>query len=125
MRSKSANILGEQAIIYHSSSSILVAVAVDFDIDTDLVCNIAYCHCCYESDMERIDAGRPKQQEECGFALPHVQSYQECPNLVVDKTVDYAVVLVGDVQNYQLRGSEGSCFGYNFCALVHLILWNL
>ena len=123
MRSKSSIILGEQAIIYHSSSSILVAV--DFDIDTDLVCNIAYCHCCYESDTERIDADRPKSQEECGFALPHVQSYQDCPNLVVDKTVDYAFALVGDVYDYQLRGSEGSCFEYNFCVLEHLILWNL
>ena len=47
------HVIGKSSFIYRSSSSMLVVV----DIDTDLVCNAELSPCCFDVDMEHIDAG--------------------------------------------------------------------
>ena len=47
--------------------------------------------------MEHTDDLQAKLQEECGFVLPRIGYCQDYQYLVVDKTVDYAVALVGVV----------------------------
>ena len=70
-------------------------VVAAFDID--LVGNTVFYPCCPEFGMEHIDDLQAKLQEECGFVLPRFCYCQDYQYFVVDKTVDYAVALVGVV----------------------------
>ena len=70
--------------------------------------------------MEHIDDLQAKLQEECGFVLPRFCYCQDYQYFVVDKTVDYAVALVGVVNKNQLHGEDLSYFEYNICVQEHL-----